>query len=321
MKSANCRNGRPVSHRLSAAALLIAALLPMTTVSAWAAANDTVDSGHNMPHTLQDTLKNIPAAGAACMKDDLIEKDRPAAKAVGRKPDRSCAMTLEQLSPLQGKPDTVLVDVRPKASFDFFHIDGALNMNTADIRTKAFLADKLVVMVGHGKADSELYEVCGELKAAGFKQVRVLKGGILDWVLENRPVIGQTPHLEDLARLTVAELFQEGKSADTILIGWANGRKLSDVLPFAANLTSGDVAGVKSIVQKRRNKSSLQSVILVADERFGQNQLRDLADAVKPVTLRVYAGTEAEYRQFLRVQNAMWAKQAKGPTKPVCGRL
>lgn len=321
MKGTICHDGRYASHRPSIAALIIATLITMTNVSARAAANDTVHPGHNMPHTLQDTLKNIPAAGAACMKDDPIEKNRPAAKAVGRKPDGSCAMTLEQLSPLLGKPDTVLVDVRPKASFDSFHIDGALNMNAADIRTKAYLADKLVVMVGHGKADSELYEVCGALKAAGFKQVRVLKGGILDWMLEKRPLIGQTPHLEELARLTAAELFQEGKNTDNLLIGWANGRKLGDVLPFATNLTDGDLAGVRNLLQKRRNKTSLQSVILVADERFGQSQLQELADAMKPVPLRVYAGTEAEYRQYLRMQNAMWAKQAKGPTKPVCGRL
>jgi rhodanese-related sulfurtransferase len=274
----------------------------------------------NLPAPLRDTLRNIPAAGGSCRKEDYAANST-AVVSRKRSADPSCAITLAHLSSSLGKPETVLVDIRQKMAFDKNHIDGAINLGTSEVRTKHYLLNKFVVLVGDGKTDQDLYELCSELKGAGFKQTRVLRGGMLAWVLENKPVTGAVPSLLDFAGLNPSELFQRSKSKDDLVIGLSGGRKLADVVPMERNLSSDSVAALKGILQKRKKTNKFHNVILVADERFDKDQLLELAKATKPQPLLIYADSEAAYRQFLRLQNAMWTKQAKGPTQPRCGAL
>ena len=278
-------------------------------------------SAQNMPAPLRETLKDIPAAGMACRKEDFADKPQGAAAPPLRKSDPGCAITLEQLSSSLGKPDTVMIDTRAKAAFDTSHIDGAVNFSSAELRTKRYLADKRVVLLGDGKRDQDLYELCSELKAAGFKQTRVLRGGMLAWLLDNKPVVGVASNFADLSSLNPGELFQESKMADSVLIGLPSMRHLADVLPMMQSVSADSPAAVKEFIQKRKKARSLQTIIVVADERFDRSEIATLAALAKPEPLLLYADSEGAYRQFLRVQNAMWAKQAKGPTKPRCGGL
>ncbi len=283
----------------------------------------TADSSQtqNFPPPLRDALKNIPAANVSCRKDDYVVKPGESAQHADRAADPSCAMTLDQLFPSLGKPDTVLVDTRSKAAFDRFHIDGAVNFSGAEIRTKAYLADKLIVLLGDGKGDQALYALCAELKNAGFRKTRVLRGGLQAWVLDNKPAIGIAPNYSDFASLSPAELFQESKISDNAVIGLPDTHKLADVLPMMVKATGNGSEAIKAFIKKRKKPNSLRNIILVTNERFENGQLADLAKLAKPDPLLVYTGSEAAYRQFLRVQNAMWAKQAKGPTKPSCGGM
>jgi rhodanese-related sulfurtransferase len=271
--------------------------------------------------SVDETLRNIPAAGGACFKDDFAPKPTDMARAPARKTDPDCAITLEQLSASLQQPDTVLVDVRAKAAFDTMRINGAINMQAAEIRTKRYLSNKTIVLLGDGKAEQDLYALCGELKSAGFKQAKVLRGGVMAWILDNKAVIGSAPNLPDLVSLSPGELFQESKVADNLVIGVSSGRNLADVLPLAGSLPSANVEAVKTFIQKRKKAKGPGNIILVADARFDHSQLAALAQAVKPEPLLVYTGSESEYRQFLRIQNAMWAKQAKGPVRPTCGAM
>ncbi len=307
-------------HSLSIALCSAAALVAIEVFAQTPIAADSSQT-QNFPLPLRETLKNIPAANISCRKDDYAGKPGETLQRPGRAADSSCAMTLEQLSASLGKPETVLVDTRSKAAFDRLHIDGAVNFSGSEIRAKGYLADKLVVLLTDGKGDQELYELCAELKNAGFKKTRVLRGGLQAWVLDNKPVIGTAPNFSDFASLSPAELFQASKVSDNIIIGLPNTRKLSDVLPMMFSASGDSPEAIKEFMKKRKKSNSPHPIILVADERFEKGQLADLAKLAKPDPLFAYTGSDAAYRQFLLVQSAMWAKQAKGPVKPSCGAM
>jgi rhodanese-related sulfurtransferase len=272
-----------------------------------------------IPASLHDTLKDIPAAGLSCRNESVPAKVSAGPSRAVALPDPACATMIDQLPAFLGKPEMVLLDLRPKNRFDAVHIDGSVNFGVADIRTKSYLADKLLFLVGEGKGEQELYALCAELKAAGFRKTRVLRGGLLSWMLDNRPVIGRSHNAAELARIDEAELFQESRAPGSLMIALSDAQSLADVLPLTARFPSANTEGIKEFIQKRKNEKGLRNIILIADERFDMQQWPELANAARPLPLLVYAGTGARYRQFLSMQNALWAKQAKGPNKPTCG--
>ena len=61
------------------------------------------------------------------------------------------------------------------------------------------------------KAERVLYEACAELKKIGFRQVRVLRGGLMAWLTYAQPIIGRPPGEDTLAQLSPAELWAESQ--------------------------------------------------------------------------------------------------------------
>lgn len=281
-------------------------------------ANNTQQT-KNLPPSLQESLKDIPAAGMACLNEDYLPKQKPNMPRTAKKLQPGCAITLEQLFASPEQKEAVLVDTRPKTEFDKSHIDGAVNFTAAELRTKRYLMNKPLILIGDGKTDHDLLEVCSELKEAGFKQSKVLRGGLLAWIADNKPVVGVTPRVVELARLNPDELFRQSKLADNFLLGLPSMHTLTDVLPMEVNSPKSDLESLKDLVRKRKRNNAEQNVVLIADERFDMTQLPELIKAAKPAPLLFYAGSDTAYREYLRMQNAMWIKHAKGPNKPSCG--
>lgn len=273
----------------------------------------------NLPEPLRDTLKDIPAAGATCNKENLVVRPATRKSNPSIKPVPECATTMTQLSNALTNPNLVLVDTRTKTEFDRFHIDGAVNFSVSEVRTKRFLSDKFVVLIGDGKADQDLYELCSELKSAGFKKTQVLRGGMLSWLLDSREVLGNAPRLAEAAVLSSSDLFRESKKADNLLINLTTAHQLAEMLSATTISGSDSNQEIKAFVQKYKKGKAINNIVLVADERFRKNQFEDLAKSLKPDLVLIYDGSESSYRQFLRLQKTMWDKQEKGPTRLPCG--
>jgi len=112
-----------------------------------------------------DALKNSKPASSTCKhKEDNKKLEPPKyTPVVDVKPDLSCAILPVDLNHQRQSPDTALVDTRTATEFAQFHIDGAMHINTAELRSKAFLREKLIVLIGNGKAEQELYIDCKRL--------------------------------------------------------------------------------------------------------------------------------------------------------------
>lgn len=276
---------------------------------------------------LPEALQGVPPAGAQCRGDEA-DPARPGQPLDAAPPaaDLACALPAEGAAALQklaARPRTALVDVRAAADYDAAHIDGALNLALGQIRTKSFLRDKELILVGSGKAEGELYEACAALKAQGFDKVRVLQGGMAAWRGQGAPLIGQAERIDAVPRLSPAELWLESHFPANLVLLAAPPADLAKALPAAGKLRDASAKAVKAAVQqrlKKRKKAPLAAVVLAADGKLDAQAIDALRRAIQPVPLLLYREGAAAYLVQLRQNKAVWAAQARGPKRPGCGR-
>lgn len=265
-------------------------------------------------------LKDIKRADGICSRDDVTPGEKRLA-ASGRNADLKCAITAQELVGSYGKSDTLVVDVRGKGEFVGYHIPNAMNLSLAELKTKDFLKNKAVTLVGNGKGEQELYAACADLRASGFGKVRVLRGGMMAWLAERQPVDGKAPEPVQLALLTPEELFQETSFDANVLLAAPNAGGMRSHVPMAVPI-SGDTAGaIKAVLERRKKEQkhmAYASVVLIAGERYDHARLAETLAALKPVPVLVYAESAAAYSQYLATQKAVWAAYERGPKQPGC---
>ncbi len=88
------------------------------------------------------------------------------------------------------KGKLVVLDVRPESEFEAGHIDGAVSIPLEDLydRVAELPAGLEVVAYCRGEYCVLAYEAVRLLRARGTKAQR-MHGGMLEWRLENRPVV------------------------------------------------------------------------------------------------------------------------------------
>lgn len=264
-------------------------------------------------HTIQ------PAASECLRKDAESQAAAQPPKPDRASPDLSCAIAPAELTGLLKRPDTVIADVRPAADYAAFHPNGALNLTAAELRTKPFLKPKTVVLVGSGKAERERYIDCARLKANGFKQAKVLRGGMIAWLSSGQPILGRAPDAAGMGLLSPGELWAETRFNANLVLLAANSKDLSHEWPSATTIPDASLAAIQTALKQRGNKSPPASVVLVmADDKVAAS-LPGLRQAIQPVPLLAYTGSADAYARQLAQQQAVWDAHARGPKKPRCG--
>jgi len=274
--------------------------------------------------SIQEALKDIKPAGSACLADDVVpDKFSPGNKSINTMPDMSCAISSVELPLLQGHPETLFVDVRTAAEYEAYRIDSALNMTVSALRSKSFMREKSVVLIGNGKAERELYGACGELKKQGFKQIRVLQGGMSAWLFSKQPVVGRPSDAAQYIRLSPAELWTESQFDANLVLVVPSQKSIQRQLVLSLLLPDENVGAIKSLIDRRRKEKKilpLAAVVLVSTPGIGVDYIHRLQEAIQPMPLLVYADTEEAYVRQLAQQKAVWAAYAHGPKQPGCSR-
>ena len=96
---------------------------------------------------------------------------------------------------LRRKPQPVVLDVRGADEFtgDLGHIPAALNLPVGELGSRLSEInapkDKAVILVC--RTDKRSAKAAGVLQAAGFRNVRVLRGGMEQWTQSNLPTEGR----------------------------------------------------------------------------------------------------------------------------------
>ncbi len=277
----------------------------------------------SLPATsVQDALKNIKQFDGSCSRKDAIKPKTPALVQVAEvKPDLSCAIAPKDLAHHLQSPDTVLVDTRSATDFANFHIDGAMNISPSELRSKTFLSKKSVVLMGNGKAEREQYIDCKRLKSNGFKQVKVLHGGMPSWLISGQAILGLAPNTAQLTRLTPSDLWIESQFEANLVLVTSGQKVLQNQLKDSVLLSDENPKTIQKAIEYQRKQSksgNLAAVVLVSDKGF---DFQTLSQAIKPLPLLVYYETAEAFTQYVVQQNTVWTAQARGPKQPSgCGR-
>lgn len=271
---------------------------------------------------LPEILKEIKPAAGVCRSDEVLPGADGILTVPEVQPDLNCAISVSEVRTLLTQPSTALIDLRLAADYQAFHIEGALNLGFSDLHSKPYWRNKTVVLIGNGKAERELYSECAQLKRSGYKQVRVLRGGMPLWLVHNQPVMGRLPSVPQLARLPASEFWLESKNPDNLVVLSKGQGALQGDLSFSVVLPQTTGEAIKAVIKRRHKElksAPLASVILAADPTVTDEQIQQLQSAIMPVPLLVYADTRDAFMRQLVVQKAIWLAQARGPKQPGCG--
>ncbi|PSB28773.1 rhodanese-like domain-containing protein [Stenomitos frigidus] len=88
-----------------------------------------------------------------------------------------------------GKPALTILDVRDRSLFNASHISGALSMPVHELidraRTSLPLNRDLYI---YGETDEESAEIANQLRAAGYRHVSEIRGGVSAWKAVGFPI-------------------------------------------------------------------------------------------------------------------------------------
>ena len=88
-------------------------------------------------------------------------------------------------------PKPVLIDVRPRADYDFSHLEGALHMALSETPVSLGFSEKTdKSLVLYDAVGEDSFVVAASLVQRGYVRVQVLEGGIFEWANHGLPLAG-----------------------------------------------------------------------------------------------------------------------------------
>lgn len=278
-----------------------------------------IDHNNGLPFGLPEGLLD---AKAAICRTGVDDKQATQSEDLGPslEPDLSCALGVNEASPLLDEARTRFVDIRKQDQFEAFHINGALNMDVGQLVTKSYLRDSSLVLLGDGKSERELYLACTRLKQAGFHDVHVLQGGMTAWIAQNQPILGQAPSLPQLMRLAPAELLQESHFSNNLFVIVGREAVWKGKLPAASLLVVKPGQTLAAALKQRQKvkKSTIASLVVIGSEwREVQRQVENLRIQGQ-VPVLIFIGTPEEYQAAITTQKEILAAKNRPPPQPQC---
>lgn len=270
------------------------------------------------PRTVEEAFKGIKRADGVCRGDEGGASEQVAGRAAESPPDLACGASPGEVLALLARSDSTIVDGRTASEFAQFHLNGALNMAPEELKTKPFLHRQTLILVGNGKGERELYRACGELKRQGFRQVRVLHGGMPAWQDENR-VLGQHALWSELGHLNMEQFWAETRFEPNTVILAPAVAELRKEFPKALVMKDDTPQALKDILDKNPRKGRRAgSVILLSGRKDFDSLAEQYRKAAGSLPLLVHIGGTGTVRQFLSTQEQVWKAQVRGPKKLPC---
>jgi rhodanese-related sulfurtransferase len=287
-------------------------------LAAGSALPQTVRPGSVLP----DALKNVAPSTGVCRRDDFTGPGDAWRGAPEPKPDLACRLGVDQWARLAGQAQTTLVDVRSPPERELATVDGALQVSADQLSGKPFLKGKTLVLMGNGRAERELYVACARLKAQGFRDVRVLQGGMPAWRASGRPVLSRHALADELPRLSAPELWLESHFEANLVLAVPDQARVQAALPQVRVIADAGLATLQKALAAQRKATkdrAIAAVVLVVPPEMPVGDLLALRSALAPLPLLVYADGADAYAKQMKLQQQVWTAQARGPKQPACG--
>lgn len=210
-----------------------------------------------------------------------------------------------------------LVDVRRPESYRQSHLRGSINIPEYQIKTKAFLKERSLVLVGKGHDDSRLFESCISLLQDGFKGVVVLEGGVQGW-RETLGGGGSESSEWVLPTINAREAFSALQHEEWVLVENMPQESTDKFKELAQGVPS------TSLLQLTTTDSPVSNMkyLLISEDGGGYKQVADRLQKAGIVTAYWLDGGVKAYNSFLNNRVAQLAKLQREPVRRVgCGVL
>ncbi len=236
---------------------------------------------------------------------------------------KSCEMDIVEVKRRFLSKKIVLIDIRPPKEFGNYRISESINMPPFEIKSKTFLKNKHVVIVGNNDNIFDMGLLCHELKLQKFKKVNFIKGGIGSW---EDNLIGRDASTEErweFGRIStrkfvslkskIAWLVLDASADNEALYSWKSKLGNIRVVRFDINNSTN-----LNIVKNHMNlfeKKSLYGILAVSKtgEKYGEvdDFLRN--NNVKNVYY-LDGGIEA-YEKYTAEREVFLSRLKRGPVK------
>ncbi|MBD8528171.1 rhodanese-like domain-containing protein [Pseudoxanthomonas sp. CAU 1598] len=214
-----------------------------------------------------------------------------------------------------------VADLRDMAEFERAHVEGAVRLDPLSLRTLDAWKAETLVLVGSGAAYRALRTLRARLTEEGFKEVRILEGGVRHW----RQLQGQI-HLGELLvkpdRLDLAGDSERWVVVATEDLGDAMGELEQLILPAGEEVRQATRRVQNHLQRARQRADQVANVLLISGP--GQDRevlamalarsLRDnvfvldgsASDLQSSMALRKRLGTSSSLDVFARQGGQCW---------------
>jgi rhodanese-related sulfurtransferase len=216
-----------------------------------------------------------------------------------------------------------LVDVRPAAEFEKYHIPGSLNISLHALKAKAFLKSKPTVLVNAGYVVGPLAETCRALRKEAYKAY-VLAGGLCAWKAAGGALTGD-PFAQGEMNVITADQFQRETAFGKQIVAHLSDKKAvreAATAPGAKILPLSDpkrtVSSIKSWIEAKDAGPFTRVVVMTDTGRENRRIQRWLADGGLHRQVYILRGGLQAYQKHLEFEQL--AKRPKKERKKSIGR-
>lgn len=250
-------------------------------------------------------IRGLPQNGGACHRNDansgldVIRGDDQL--------ELNCLITPVEMQEQLKAGRALAIDTRSASQRTASHPSGAIDLGPDELRSKKYLASRMLILIGDGKSQRELISACTKLRREGFRQTRVLQGGFPGWVLQGGMATGTDPVPPGAPTLSAVELWAESQFESNLVLLIRSASAFATELPGATTgIPDIRLETIKREVDRWRSankRSFLSSVILVGDAE-DKVELERLRKGLQPIGLLIHGGTVDDFKRQMHVQNA-----------------
>lgn len=226
--------------------------------------------------------------------------------------DTSLYMSVTKAAQLYQNNQLIVVDIRRAAEFELFRIPVSINLPLHQIKHKSMLKNRMLLIVNDGKVYSSVEKAVIELLDAGFKQVKILNGGIGLWNKKVKVIDGQSGQANRLRLLSVENFLGEMKHGPWLVIDVSEKAAAIDKEEINGDVTHVPFNNVFSLnlnqaLKQKRNL--LARILFVSDDKQVYHQLNQRLTEVNLVEYQLLSQT-TDYIPVYKKQRLQSYKQS-----------
>ncbi len=219
-------------------------------------------------------------------------------------PDGCLVPVADVLHRLEGDQPPVLVDVRPPEEYEAFRIPGSLNIPLFAVKTRRFLKERKIVLLGKGYEDMAMEEACRQLRDSGFR-VSVLNGGLWYWIHKGGKAEGDIACRQKLGIISPGDFFAAKDALEWLVLDLSPVESFERTGSFfdAVHIPLGPdqdifVSRYETAVRERGESPFLRILVFTGDGSRYDDLAYHISRTRFPWAWFLEGGLEG-YRQFL----------------------